>query len=239
MAWGERGPVGSVAGGVPLYPIPALLPSPVSPGGQQVPSRGHQTPPDSCVKPYPGAGGTPRPRTPTPLTFSTSWAARAPTTAATGHRSPALTLAKARTTSSSRGPCCAPRLHASSSTRSASACGQRDEGSPGQGGGGPGGSRQGQDGDSPAPWAGAGGPAPSGKHAGPGRRRVGYGYAAAPQDSPLVSWDLQAPGAGAPGGTVPGLGRAVPWGRGTARHGTARQCPNLGSSTAGLRGELT
>ena len=47
---GRMGPVSSVASGFPLYPTPALLPSPVSPGRQQVPSRGHQTPPDNSVE---------------------------------------------------------------------------------------------------------------------------------------------------------------------------------------------
>lgn len=119
MAWGEQ-PVGRQPAGC----------SPLSCCRTPVPRRAA-----SALSWPPNATGQPRPADPAPLTFSTSWAASAPTTAATGHRSPALTLAKARTMSSSRGPCCAPRLRASSSTRSASACGQRGGGSPWQGAG--------------------------------------------------------------------------------------------------------
>lgn len=113
--------------------------SAVSPGRQQVPSRGHRAPRDSRAKPCRAVPPACRVWDPTVgpcpqlLTFRASWAARAPMKDATGHRSPALTLANARTTSSSRGPSSAPRLRASSSTRSASAWGKRVEGSPGEG----------------------------------------------------------------------------------------------------------
>lgn len=175
MAWGKRGPIGPAprSTGSP-YPSPALLLSQVSPDRQQVPSRGHQTLQSTT-------SGTAGPENPIALTFRASWAATAPTTAATGHRSPALTLAKARTTSSSRGPGCIARLRASSSTRSASTCRQRGKGSPRQGGGSWEGG-QGQDRDSPVLLAGAGDPAPHGTHAGPGRQHAGCGCAAAPRD---------------------------------------------------------
>lgn len=72
--------------------------------------------------------GTAEPTT-SPLTFIASWAASAPMKDATGHSSPVLTLANARTTSSSRGPSAEPSSRASSSTHSASSCGQRGNGS--------------------------------------------------------------------------------------------------------------
>lgn len=145
MAWGEWGLVSSVPSGVPRAPHRALrlalqhgvprraagaLSWPPSTTGQPcraVPS--HAKPCRlACGVRDPVVGPCPQ-----LLTFSASWAARAPMKDATGHRSPALTLANARTTSSSRGPSCAPRLRASSSTRSASAWGRRDKGSPGEG----------------------------------------------------------------------------------------------------------
>lgn len=183
--------------------------------------------------------GTPRLGTPALLTFSTSWAARAPTTAAMGHRSPALTLAKARTTSSSRGPCCASRLRASSSTRLASTCGQRGEGSPRQDGGGLGGLGKPRRGRMGTHW-----------RPGPGKAALlptesvqglegGMQAAAARQVLGTCHLDLglcQSPAQGLLPAQRQGSGKCFP--RAVARHSMAQRCHSPGGSTTRPRGDL-